>query len=492
MFPYFCFMKYISSLIILFLFVNCSEKPTVKTTETVSKKENIVLIFGKRTFEKDTIYFNNGKSYSLKKNPILTYFENYPYERHEIKANNLNSSDTITIATKNQILLEHRYHYFYASNYVLKAGDTIQFDYKNDAPYARLLNNRKLDTVLNFEVNYNLANDIYVDDIEFREKHGRYRTKSEYDVYLEDLIKNRTKQLVVLDSLHSNGNFQKTNYNFQKNKLKYRINLMSDFSDIDKDKIELQNDSLLMLPLYKRFLSYYVTETLNIPIIKRKNVRIADKLILFDSIQNSDLFSKKIQHYLLFTTLKDIAKYYPLADFKSYHQKFTETVKDSTLLNLINDTYLTDFISLKGKTDDVYLTNTTKERTTLTEIIQQFKGKVVYVDFWASWCAPCRAAMKPAKKLRKTYENKDFVYIFISIDKDFSQWLKASNEENLKYFKNNYLSVNYPSAQYYRELQMKSIPRYIMYDTKGNMISKDAPSPKDAEIYEFIDQYIDK
>jgi len=491
MFPYFCFMKYIIFLITFIFLVSCTDEPTTKITQLTKKKENVMLIFGKRSYKKDTLYSSNGISYSISLLPNISYIDQYPYERQPIKPNNITKNDTIIVPTNSQIVLEHMYHYFYTSSYLLKAGDTIQFEYQDDAPYATMLNNKKLTNELNFEVSYNMANNIYISDSEFYDEHKRHRTNQEHKAYLKILKDNRIKQLTSLDSIHNKIDFNTDYYNLLKNKLKYTISLM-DFSGIKHEEIELRNDTLLATPIYKYFLPNYVWQRFEIPFIKRRNIPMYDPLIRFDSVQKSDLFSEKIQNYLLYSSLEEIAKYYPLDDFKTYHKKFTETVKDTTLLNIINNRYLTDFISFKGKTDEVYLINSKKEKTTLKEAIEQHKGKVVYVDFWASWCAPCRVAMKPAKELQLAYENKDFVYIYISIDQDFSKWQVASKEENLEFYRYNYVAVNYPRAEFYRQLELKTIPRYIMYDKEGNMIDKDAPSTKETEIEELINTYLKK
>ena len=74
-----------------------------------------------------------------------------------------------------------------------------------------------------------------------------------------------------------------------------------------------------------------------------------------------------------------------------------------------------NFVST-GTSNAKELISNGSERKSWHELLQSYRGKVVYIDFRASWCMPCRKEMPGAKDLIRTYDKNVFAYVFISID----------------------------------------------------------------------------
>jgi len=100
--------------------------------------------------------------------------------------------------------------------------------------------------------------------------------------------------------------------------------------------------------------------------------------------------------------------------------------------------------------------------------------------------------MPESKKLIIDYKNKDVVFLFISIDKSHKSWKKAQADENIMFYKHNTLAINYPNAKFYKDLNLKSIPRYLIFNKKGELVHKNAPSPSSKELQSLLNKYIDE
>ncbi|MEO0076763.1 MAG: TlpA disulfide reductase family protein [candidate division WOR-3 bacterium] len=110
------------------------------------------------------------------------------------------------------------------------------------------------------------------------------------------------------------------------------------------------------------------------------------------------------------------------------------------------------------------LTDFTLEEINGSKIkLSELKGKVVLVDFWATWCPPCRTAIPHLERIYTDYKTQGLIVLGISLDQD---------KEQIKTFlKNNPISYSilFGDKQIANNYQVEAIPTLILFDKKGNM-----------------------
>lgn len=106
-----------------------------------------------------------------------------------------------------------------------------------------------------------------------------------------------------------------------------------------------------------------------------------------------------------------------------------------------------------------------------TVTLSALKGKVVLIDFWASWCGPCRMANPHVVKLYEKYKAKGFEVFGVSIDSKKSAWIKAIAHDKIKYTQvNDADGWNAASAATYG---VEGIPATFLLNKEGKIIAID-------------------
>ena len=134
-----------------------------------------------------------------------------------------------------------------------------------------------------------------------------------------------------------------------------------------------------------------------------------------------------------------------------------------------------------------------------TTSLEDLKGKYVYVDVWATWCGPCKAEIPSLKRLEKEYHGKNIQFVSLSVDdgrgyKAETQeeaaalgkeaWKKMIAEKELGGIQ--ILAPNGWKSQFVQDYKINGIPRFILIDPDGNIVTPDAPRPSSDGIKELF------
>ena len=115
---------------------------------------------------------------------------------------------------------------------------------------------------------------------------------------------------------------------------------------------------------------------------------------------------------------------------------------------------------------EISLPNATDSIVTLSS----FKGKVVLIDFWASWCGPCRKSNPGVVRLYNKYHPKGFEVLGVSVDTKKDAWLKAIRQDKINYTQViNNSGENSPATIY----GIRYIPSTFLLNKKGEIVAID-------------------
>lgn len=110
----------------------------------------------------------------------------------------------------------------------------------------------------------------------------------------------------------------------------------------------------------------------------------------------------------------------------------------------------------------------------------RWKGKVIYVDFWASWCVPCRKEMPNVPAIKEQFKGEDVVFVYISIDAKETNWKKAIVEDAITGEHAIVPAAELPGL--IKNVITSGIPRYMIIGKDGKLANAYAPGPGEEKL----------
>ena len=243
-----------------------------------------------------------------------------------------------------------------------------------------------------------------------------------------------------------------------------------------KNELPLNNDKALSSTGYRNYLSQAV-------MIEASNAAVEGKDYYEAMLEQMNKVEGQAGNYIKANTYNDMLNqgkghmiseglkaFMADSNAKTYHEGLQATIDSWSSLE-------------KGKPAPNF-TLTSIEGETMS--LADFKGKVVYLDFWASWCKPCLGEMPHSKTLKEKFaDQKDVAFIYVSIDDNEDAWRKMVDKKQIE-------GIHLWSQGWGSEApiayNVKYIPRYVLVAKDGTIIDANTSRPSAEETAKQISQ----
>ncbi|MEG1950323.1 MAG: TlpA disulfide reductase family protein [Odoribacter sp.] len=236
-------------------------------------------------------------------------------------------------------------------------------------------------------------------------------------------------------------------------------------------------------PLYnKAFDDYnYVAQTDENRKALSKYGHLIDSLQKVEAQQILDLIPTKPKSKMLALIVYNYYNDKPANELSAIINQFDLSIRDCYGLKKMQDKFdLINGCEIGQAAPDFELKNSEGKEVKLSSL----RGKYTLIDFWASWCGPCRKEIPNLKKVYADYKDKGLQLVGVSLDETTEKWYKAIEEEEL-----NYLQLNDPKNITGKLYNFNGIPFIILISPEGIILEKGL---RGTEVREMVAKYLKK
>ena len=237
--------------------------------------------------------------------------------------------------------------------------------------------------------------------------------------------------------------------------------IITQYMDSEIDKIDFK-DSVLFASNndYRYFLSSYFVAGLTSGDLKTLE------------LYNEELL--EMQKKSIVTTLKRGISFYNMDKLDLYYQTYVKLASNDKGINRIKEKYDRIKTLKKGSPSPSF---NYPDSSGKNISLESLKGKLVYVDVWATWCGPCKAQIPFLKQLEEKYREEDIAFVSLSIDqlKNISKWKDMIVDKELEGIQ--IIADKAWRSKFVTDYVIEGIPRFILIDKNGNLMDPMAPRP---------------
>ncbi len=257
----------------------------------------------------------------------------------------------------------------------------------------------------------------------------------------------------------------------------------------NKAKLYIENENYLDIPSYLFFLLQTNDYRVDNEFVKGDSaIFLSPQRMLNAQLAVIEQFkNQSIKDFLVYEAISGFLRHNGVKNFSGFYDYFRKNNSDSMYANLLEKSYQEKLKIAPGQPAPEFIV---EDMDGKKYSLQDFTGKFVYIDTWATWCGSCIKEEPYFEKLIIDYQGKEIEYLSVSLDENRKSW-----EDYL--IKNNKGGLNLIAVADFKSdiavgFQVRAVPTFILIDKDGKIVDANAPRPSSPEIRMVIDSLLDE